>query len=232
MRTIFRWAFRLFLVCLVLLIAGILLLDTIAREMLEYRLRNETGLEAKIGKVHIGLLHPEFTIENLILYNSADFGGSPLIDMPELHVEYDRDALWSRKVHCRLIRFNLAEINLVDDKKGRRNVDVLQKRLESAGVGLPGKKNSAGGFSKSLDFTGIDTLNLTLGRLTHFDMKQPGKVDEFRINTRHQVFTNIKSDKDFSGAMLVALLRSGVDVNQSWIQLSQSLLQLFAPPKK
>jgi len=224
-RTIFRWAFRLFLVCVVLLIAGILLLDTIAREVLEYQLRNETGLEVKIGKVHIGLLHPEFTIENLILYNSADFGGSPLVDMPELHVEYDRDALWSRKVHCRLVRFNLAEINLVDDKKGRRNVDVLQKRLEVAGVTPAGKKNSARGLSKSDYFAGIDTLNLTLGKATHLDMRQPGKVDEFKVNVKHQVFTNIKSEDEFSGVLLVALLRSGVDVSQNW-------LQLFAPPKK
>lgn len=224
-RTIFRWAFRLFLVCVVLLIAGILLLDTIAREVLEYRLRNETGLEVKIGKVHIGLLHPEFSVENLVLYNSAEFGGSPLIDMPEMHVEYDRDALLSRRLHCHLVRFNLAEINLVDDTKGRRNVDVLQKKLEAAGVGSSNKKSSPSGFSKSLEFAGIDTLNLTLGKATHLDMKQPGKVDQFRINVNHQVFTNIKSEKDFSGVLLVALLRSGVDVTQGW-------LQLFAPPKK
>jgi hypothetical protein len=224
-RFIFRWAFRLFLVCVVLLIAAILLLDTIAREVLEYRLRNETGLEAKIGKVHIGLLHPECTIEHFVLYNSADFGGSPLIDMPELHVEYDRDALLSRKLHCRLVRFNLAEINLVDDKNGRRNVDVLQKRLAAAGIGSSGKKNSSSHSSSSIDFAGIDTLNLTLGKATHLDMKRPGKPDEFRVNINHQVFTNIKSENDFSGILLVALLRSGVDVSQNW-------LQILTPPKK
>jgi len=224
MRTIFRWAFRLFLVCLVLLIAGILLLDTLAREALEYQIESETGLEVKIAKVHIGLLHPEFSIENFILYNSAEFGGSPLVDMPELHAEYDRNALLSHKLHFRLIRFHLAEINLVDDKNGRRNVDVLQNKLAASAAGSPKKKPRAD-VSNTNYFGGIDVLNLTLGTATHLDMRRPGKVDEFRINMNHFVFTNIKTEDQFSGILLVALLRGGVDLSQNW-------QPLMAPPKK
>ena len=68
-------------------------------------------------------------------------------------------------------------------------------------------------------------LNLTLGKATHLDMRRPGKVDEFRINMNHFVFTNIKTEDQFSGILLVALLRGGVDLSQNW-------QPLMAPPKK
>src|SRR5215218_3075556 len=108
MKFVFRWIFRLFILVLILVIAGILLLDTIAKAVAEYRIKRETGLDVKIGKLEIGILNPKVTIENFVIYNSAEFGGSPLIDMPELHVEYDRPALLSHKLHYKLVRLNLA----------------------------------------------------------------------------------------------------------------------------
>ena len=97
-----------------------------------------------------------------MIYNSAEFGGSPLIDMPELHVEYDRDALVARKIHCKLLRFNLAQINIVEDKNGRRNLDSLEA------IAQPRHKFEARQANLSGDqFAGIDTLNLTLGKVTY-----------------------------------------------------------------
>src|SRR5258708_17164575 len=113
MKTLFRWAFRLLILLVVLLVAAVLLMDTIVRAVAENALRRQTGLDVKIGKFEVGLLNPKVTIENLVIYNSAEFGGSPLIDMPELHVEYDRDALFANKLHFKLVRFNLAQLNIV-----------------------------------------------------------------------------------------------------------------------
>jgi len=108
------------------------------------------------------------TIENLVIYNSAEFGGSPLIDMPELHVEYDRDALFSNKLHFKLVRFNLAQVNIVEDTHGRRNLDVLQKHMEAAdGHAVKTNKSSS---SSQVRFAGIETLNLSLGKATFMRM--------------------------------------------------------------
>jgi len=229
MKFIFRWAFRFMILVIVLAVAGILLLDTIAREVIEYQVRNQTGLETKVGHVHVGLFTPVMTIDHFVLYNSAAFGGSPFIDLPELHVEYDRDALRSGKLHCKLVRINLAIINLVEDKNGRSNLELLEQRLK-----MPGRSNHAGhqaGRSvSSMEFTGIDTLNLTLGKATHLRMDQPRQVDEFKMNVDHQVFNNIKSDQDFSNVLLVALLRSNASV--LFGGKSSNFLRLLAPPKK
>ena len=231
MKTVFRWAFRLFIVMVVLLVAGILLLNTLAREFVAYQLAKETGLEVRIGKVDISLLSPNITIENLIIYNRADFGGSPFIDLPELHVEYDRAALRSRKLHCKLVRVNLARINVVEDKNGRRNFEALQKAV-SALPSATGAANQvqpsvgAGGFQ----FAGIDTLNLTLGKATYLRLNQPDKVEELDMNVNHQVFANIKNQQDFGSVLIVALLKSGANLMQTGG--AQTWLQLLSPPKK
>jgi hypothetical protein len=230
MKRVFRWTFRLFLVLLALFVAGILLLDTFVREIAEHQIRKETGLETKIGRMHVGLLDPGVTIENLVIYNSAEFGGAPFIEMPELHVEYDRDALWARKLHCRLVRFNLAEVNVVEDKSGRRNFDTLQPNGPRNGAA----PKSGGGKNKSsvdLRFTGIDTLNLTLGKATYLKMQDPGKVEELNMNVNHQVFKNIRTQQDLTAALMLALLRSGVNLMPGGAG-SPNWLQLLAPQKK
>jgi uncharacterized protein involved in outer membrane biogenesis len=210
MKTLFRWAFRCFIVLVVLAVAGILLLDTIAREVAETRVKSETGLDVKIGRVRVGIFNPTITLENLVLYNRAEFGGSPLIDLPELHVEYDRQALVARTLHCHLVRLNLAQLNVVEDKNGRTNLDALRRRAQSSGF----------------EFAGIDILNLTLGKATFMRMRQPGQVDELRLDIHNQVLTNIKSAQDLSSVLMVALLRNGVNLlgnargggAQNWIE--------------
>ncbi len=88
MKWLFRWLFRLLILLIVLVVAGVLLLNPIAKEITEYRIKRETGMDVKIGNLEVGILNPGVTIENLVLYNSAEFGGAPFIDLPELRVEY------------------------------------------------------------------------------------------------------------------------------------------------
>src|SRR4051794_20756716 len=159
MKFLFRWAFRLFILLLVLVVAGILLFDSIAKAVTEYRIKKQTGLDVKIGKMEVGLFNSKVTIEHFIIYNSAEFGGSPFIDMPELHVEYDRNALIANKLHCKLVRFNLAQVNVVENKEGKTNLELLEKRVQQATPSVSTNKSS----SANMQFTGIDTLNLTLG---------------------------------------------------------------------
>jgi AsmA family len=219
MKFLFRWAFRLFILLIILVISGVLLLDTIVKEVTEYRIRRETGLDVKIGKMQVGIFNSKVTIENLIIYNSAEFGGSPLVDMPELHVEYDRDALFSRKLHCKLVRFNLARLNLVEDKNGNLNVAQLQKRLQqTSGNTQPASTNktSKGDFQ----FTGIDTLNLTLGKATVLKMKQPKDVLEIKMDIQNQVLTNVQTVQDLGGVGLLIAFKNGQIMDkalQNWL---------------
>ena len=90
---IFKWLLRLFVLAVVLAVILFLSFDSILRVVMENRIHAQTGMEAEIGKFHFGLTQPVVEIKNLQLFNSAAFGGTPLLNIPEIHVEYDRAAL-------------------------------------------------------------------------------------------------------------------------------------------
>ena len=178
MKTIFRWAFRLFIVVMVLCIAAILSLDSIARAVAESRIREQTGLDVKIGKLEIGLLNPRLTMENFVLYNGAEFGGSPLMNIQELHMEYDRPAMRAGRLHLKLLRLNLAELQVVKSRDGKSNLDELK--------GWLGLKQSK---EQRKEFAGIDTLNLSVGRLRVVDMNAPSQAREVNADIRNEILT-------------------------------------------
>jgi uncharacterized protein involved in outer membrane biogenesis len=228
MKKILRWTLRLLILLVILLVAAILLLNTVARKFVERQLTEQTGLETKIGSVDIGLRTPYVSIKNLVIYNRPEFGGEPMIEVPELSVQYDLAALRAHQLHCKLLSLNVAQINIVEDKNGLRNFEALE--------GQPRVPASAGGRgvstanSNGMQFTGIDTLVLTLGKATYRRMQQPGQVKELNLNVNHQQFSNVKNAQDMQSALLVALLRSGVNLMQS--DDAQTWLQLFAPKKE
>jgi uncharacterized protein involved in outer membrane biogenesis len=204
MRWLFRWLFRLLILLVVLVVAAFLLLDTVAREITERRIEKATGFEAKIGHMRVSIFEPRMTIEHLVVYNSADFGGSPMIDIPELHVEYNRSPLFYRNYHFKLIRLDLARLNVVEDKQGVKNLDVLEKHS---------KKNDEANDESSDDktkdkksFRKIDMLNLSLGHATHLDLRNPGKAEELPVDVRNQIFTDIDSDRQLNNILLIILM--------------------------
>jgi uncharacterized protein involved in outer membrane biogenesis len=200
MRRLIRWALYLFIVLVVLGVAAILLLNTIAKQVLESRLRANTGMDVRIGQVDVGLLSPTVTIDNLKIYKSADFGGSVFIDIPELHVEYDPAAIRSHKLHFTLVRLDLAELSLVQDKQGRSNVRDLDRH---SGGASRGQKSSGADFK----FTGIDTLNLTLGKFRKSDLGS-GRGEEIQFGIKNQISHNVNSEADLGTLNFVLTNRS------------------------
>lgn len=211
-RRLFRWALYLFIIFVVLVVAGILLLDTIAREIAQNRIRAETGMGVKIGKLSIGLLSPTITIENLKMYNTPEFGGSQCLDIPELHVEYDVQAARAGKLHLRLVRFNMAEVDILQDKKGHTNFDQLQKRNPAALAGKPPANPKPGATSSRApyQFTGIDTLNLTLQKAHFATIEAPRREQNINFGIKNQIFHNIKNEGDLMGLAAVISLRMGM----------------------
>jgi uncharacterized protein involved in outer membrane biogenesis len=206
MRWLFRWLFRLLILSIVLVVAAILLLDTIVREITERRIEQTTGLDVKIGRMRVGIFEPRMTIENFVLYNSAEFGGSPLLDVPELHVECDRSPLLHANYHFTLVRLNLARLNVVEDKNGRKNLEVLDKHLKKSGNGPIESDVVQPNTAGKGRFRQIDTLNLSLGRATYINMKNPGKVDELPFEVRNQIYTNINSAAQVQNILLAIMV--------------------------
>lgn len=203
-----KWIFRIALVAIVLIVALVLSKDAILRAAVERQIRAQTGMDVRIGKLSVGLLSPVVTIKDFKLYNPPAFGGVPFVTIPELHVEYDRVALAQRQLHITLMRFNLAELSVVKNEAGQTNIVML---MAQAGAKKPGggRGGSGGRRDGEFKFTGVDVLNLSLGKLRFIDLKSPQLSRELNLNIRDQVLKNVKSESDLFGVLLLVWLRSG-----------------------
>ncbi|MBI3853405.1 MAG: hypothetical protein HY298_24425 [Verrucomicrobia bacterium] len=205
MKVFIRWAKRAGLIVVALLMALIIFKNDILKPVAVRRIRAETGMEVKIGAFDFGLLSPTITIKNLKLYNSAEFGGSVFLDVPEFHVEYDRHALALRRLHLLLLRFNLAELHLVKNTSGQTNVTALLERVEAR---AEHQHKIRIGRTK-YEFDGIDTLELTLGKASFTDLGHPAKNQERDIGWTNEVVTDVKSVGDLYGGLFLIMLKQG-----------------------
>jgi len=189
MKKLFKWLVRLFLALVLLILLLILFLDPIAKYVAERQIRQQTGLAVMIGKVFIGLRNPTLAIENFKLINAPEFGDSVFIDIPELLVQYDFEALRSSKIHLTLVRFNLGELHIVQNKDGKTNLQALQERQKQ------GKSGSDSGAAAT-EFQGIDTLQLTIGKLRFTSEKNQARNEEAYVGIKNETVKNVRSLKD------------------------------------
>jgi uncharacterized protein involved in outer membrane biogenesis len=202
---LFKWALR---VVVLLVIAVVLLLafkDTILRKVAEYQIRSQTGMDVKIGRFSSGLLSPDVTIENFKLYNTPQFGGTEFLIIPELHIEFDADAFKQQKLRIKLVRFNLAELDVVKNQAGETNIVSMMAKMPKGklaphGIRIGGKK---------FEFESIDVLNLSIGRMRMIDLKNRNNDRDVIINADNQVFNNVKTEGDVYSILFLIWLRSG-----------------------
>jgi uncharacterized protein YhdP len=187
MKFVFRWAFRLLVLALVLAVGLLLLKDLILREWVQYQARAATGLDVRIGGLSLSLFQPIFSLKDLTVFNPAEFGGGPLISLPEVHVEYDRGRLASRHLRLRLLRVSVSEMSVVQDAAGRSNLDAI-------GASLRARTNQTGG--SGLAFDGIDTLNLSLGMVRYLNLGAPERNRTYDLRIRNEVLTNLRTQSD------------------------------------
>lgn len=206
-----RWLIGIFSAIVILIIVGILLLDTIAKFIAERRVHAETGMETTIGKFTIGLKTSTIHIENLVLKNPVEFGGDTFVEMPELFLDYDREALRAGKLHLNLVRIDLAKVHVVENKEGKRNVDELQKHQRKSGP----SDGSANKREQPIVFDGLDKLDVTLQRAQFTSFKNPQQNLDQDLGIRHEIFKNLKTEKDFQTAAALITLKAGASLLMS-----------------
>jgi hypothetical protein len=200
---IFRWAFRLLILAIVLFVALILLKDTIVKNIAESQIRKSTGMDVKIGAMHVGLTRPVFTVENFVLYNTAEFGGGTFIDVPDLYLEMLPDAK-KGEMRFKLVRMNVRELNIIENMQGRTNITSVTGALDT----LQRTRTN----SNEAVFKGIDTLNLTVGKIRYINMRAPKRNQEFNLALQNEVVLNVRTWEDMAAILFKVLLRAGVAI--------------------
>jgi len=214
MKRMFKWLIGLFIAAVLLVVVGFIVLllsyNSILRAAMEHQVRAQTGMDVEIGSLKVGIISPTVEIRNLKIHNSPAFGGTPFLDIPEIRVEYDRAALARREIHLTLLRFNLGELDIVKNQAGQTNIFL-------PGVNLPSPKSGGGGdplanFKKQsgYDFTGIDMLNVSIGKAKYIDLKNPQNNREQVIGIDELVIPNVKTPADLTSlAVDIALHSNG-----------------------
>ena len=199
MKFLLKWILRLALLAVVVVVVLVLSKDWLFKKYAERRIAAATGLETRIGKLEESFFKPVVHLENVRLYNPASFGGAPLVDIRELHLEINRAALAQGKLRLTLLRLDVTELNLVRDRAGRTNVAILGQTL--GGSSATGKSD--------FKFEQIDVLNLSIGKLRYTDLANPANNRTVDFGVQREVFTNIRSQNDLYGMAMLLLIRCG-----------------------
>ena len=200
MKTFQTWFFRILwwltFVVIVLVIIAISSREWIAREFAEQHIRAATGMEPEIGDLTFGVWDPKLTLENFKLYNPADFGGTLFLDVPELHVEYDRAALRRHELHFTFVRVSFHEVDVVKNAAGMTNFMTFFNAL------LPQPSGGGGRTVAPLNgykFTGIDLLNLSIGMVKFVNLKDQRQNRMVAIGLQNQLYTNVVTPANLPG---------------------------------
>ena len=177
---------------------------------LEHQIRAQTGMDAEIGSVNVGLLSPVAEIKNFKIHNSQKFGGAPFFDIREIHVEYDRAALSRHEIHITLLRFNLGELDIVKNESAKTNIFLPAIRLPAAQIPpacIPCRISRDSPVMNSPALNGC--LNVSVGKSKYIDLKNPENNREQDVDLQDCVIKDVKTPTDLAGLAVLIALRSG-----------------------
>ena len=111
----------------------------------------------------------------------------------------------SKEIHLTLLRFSLAELDIVKSRSGQTNIFSFTK-MPHTKSGAPAPPN----FKKQTgyDFRSIDELNVSFGKAKYIDLQNPHNNREQTIGLSNCVVPDVKSMNDLAGVALLVGLRS------------------------
>jgi len=187
-----RWAIGVLAGVLVLLAALVLLRDVILKAVVERSIEEETGLRAVIGELTTTLGSGALRVHGLKLYNSPEFGGKLMADVPELVVDLDAVKAADGKLHFRELKLNFSELNVVRNAAGRLNLDGVEKRVRER----LHKRRKKRGEKFEFEFAGIERMELTMGQVSYTDLKHPRRALAINLAVADEAVTDLRTGED------------------------------------
>ena len=190
MKKLLRWAIGIASSLLLLALLALLFRDSFFRLAAREAIHKSTGMRVEIATFKTALRHPAIEMHGVKLYNYTEFGDSLLLDVPDLIVEFDSQLAAQGKLRFKMLRLNLAELNVIRDTAGGWNLEKVEKEMT--------ERNSARAQrgEPKLEFAGIDEMRLSIGRVTFRDSQKPSKSKEILVDMRNELVTGLKTDED------------------------------------
>lgn len=207
-----RHPFRRFLRWTIGILAGVFLLfllllafrNLLFKAFLVQRVHHDLGLRLEIGQLRTGLGSTVIHVCDLRLFNSPEFGGSLLAEVPELFVQVDTGLLTDRQVHLKELRVDLSEFNVVRNGSGRTNLEKMEKAWREHMRRRREKRRKS-----RWDFAGIDQLAVSVGKVSFIDLRRPSLNRDFRLDLRNEKGSRLADEEllqSWAGALALRLL--------------------------
>ena len=192
MRFLFRWAFRLLILLLVLGIGLFLTKNALVKWWIVSEFR-EQGMDAKIGRLEIGFpLSSTVAASDVTIFNLPEYGGSPMLKIDDLFIDCDFSALMNvrrkLKPHFRQVRISITEFNLVETKGGERNLISLPDAVA--------KSSAQHALGESPLYFTIGNLNFSWKRLKFTHLADAGKSRDVNINIEGYTVQDVEKLSD------------------------------------
>lgn len=212
-KRLFKWTFLLG-VGLVLIGGGLVLLrNVLGRSALEHWLQNTLGYEAVVGTLRISLGEPVVTVRNVRLLNPRDLiGGRPFLDIPEIRVVYDRDALAYGELRVRELRLRVTAVSMARSPQGHSTQQILVERLRELQNTNP---DGFGSFQflgmNVMRFSRVDLLRLSVeGNYEYLDYAQMALSQELRLSVQDYRVANLLTVQDLADRYVAFARHTGV----------------------
>lgn len=206
MKRIFKLLKWLLVLTLVLVVAGVLARNFIARKAVEVGMKQMTGFPLTIGAVDIGLVNGKLEVRDLKLMNPPEFKEVMFVDLPGFFVDYRLGSMITGSPHVNELRINLNEVVVVKNEKGETNALKLKGVAASSTGGDTGSKTPAPKTEKKQQYR-VDVLKVHVGTVRYLDYSKGGRVSEKKmVLNLDRTFTNIDENTNISRLILVTAL--------------------------
>lgn len=214
-RFLSRWVYRGIVLAILLVIILLVARNPFLQSVTEERIRTTAGLEARMRSMDVAMFDQRATLNGLKIYNTAEFGGGVMLELNELHFELDPSALRRGELRIRLLRVDISELNLVVNEQGITNFDAVRKHRESRSHRVNGPLGDL--VDPSLEFAGIDMLNLSVGRFTKTDLRRSGPPETIKVNIRNAVYQRLRDREDLLRQLTPDIVRDAAGfLSNAW----------------
>lgn len=203
-----------------LLVCGVAFgLDWFLKRTLTEQLRQSGVAEVEIGSLDVGILRPRLQIRDVKAFAQPRLGGVQVLDLPELFVEYDREALGKSELRLKQVRIVLSELAFVDgvEEKPVSTMDMVRLFPTQ----MAEFTNRVAGLTNQVDlekaerlgnlrFRGIDRLELTVGKVRFVDMKDPTAERVATLAIQRKVWNRLEGKGDVIPILVDLAVRSVV----------------------
>jgi hypothetical protein len=200
------------------IVFGILILLFIGKNMIiktsvTTGVKAMTGLKLNIRSMNIGVFKSLISINGLQLHNPQGFEDDVMIDLPEIHVDYNLGAFMKGKTHLEEVRLHLKEFIVVKNEAGELNLNSLKvvkaaEDDEKGGTEETEKGDSEKEKTKMPDIQ-IDLLALKIDRVIYKDYSKGGspKVKEYNVNIDER-YVDITDPQSLGRLIIVKALKN------------------------